>query len=227
MCAKRLNGAIVPPCRRTGLSGLRAKRPYTSRKGLLLMRTILVTIAIGITVLLIGGCGISASPTATQPPTATSTTTARSTIPASATPIPASPTPMSLGVSRQEIYQALLNLNIGFLPLNKHTNEWYSTMLPNGDISFDIFGSSSRVDAVEMWFRLDAPVGQTARSMRALYAVTMPERQAEVEAWVERTLATLSPEGKVRDQTEINGVYATLQLVPRLRQVFLSIDIAK
>ena len=143
------------------------------------------------------------------------------------TPLPVSPTPMSLGVSRQEVYQALLNLNIGFLPLNKHTNEWYSTMLPNGDFSFDIFGSSSRVEAVEMWFRLDAPVGQTARSMRALYAVTMPERQAEVEAWVERTLATLSPEGKARDQTEINGVYATLQLVPRLRQVFLSIDIAK
>ena len=225
MCAKRLNGAIVPPCRRTGLSGLRAKRPYTSRKGLLLVRTILVTIAIGITVLLIGGCGVSASPTATQPPTATSTTTARSTIPW--TPLPVSPTPMSLGVSRQEVYQALLNLNIGFLPLNKHTNEWYSTMLPNGDFSFDIFGSSSRVEAVEMWFRLDAPIGQTARSMRALYAVTMPERQAEVEGWVERTLATLSPEGKARDQTEINGVYATLQLVPRLRQVFLSIDIAK
>ena len=160
MCAKRLNGAIVPPCRRTGLSGLRAKRPYTSRKGLPPMRTILVTIAIGITVLLIGGCGVSASPTATQPPTATSTTTARSTIPW--TPLPVSPTPMSLGVSRQEVYQALLNLNIGFLPLNKHTNEWYSTMLPNGDISFDIFGSSSRVEAVEMWFGLDAPVGQTA-----------------------------------------------------------------
>ena len=134
---------------------------------------------------------------------------------------------MSLGVSRQEVYQELHNLNIGLLPLNKHTNEWHSTMLPNSDISFDIFGSSSRVEAVEMWYRLDAPVGQTARAMRALYAVTMPEHQAEVEAWVNRMLVTLSPEGKVRDQTEINGVYVTLQLVPKLRQAFLSIDIAK
>ena len=201
---------------------IRDKSPILAARGLLLIRTILVTIAIGITVLLIGGCGVSASPTATQPPTATSTTTARSTIPW--TPLPISPTPMSLGVSRQEVYQALLNLNIGFLPLNKHTNEWHSTMLPNGDITIEIFGPANRVEAVELWFRGSAPTHAVLRSTETLIETVIPKQQEQGTEWFLNAMELMGEQGTEKLQARLGDMYLTLQLVPSLKSVFFSID---
>ena len=70
--------------------------------------------------------------------------------------------------TRQQIYEALDSLQIGFLPLNRHTDEFYSTMLPNGEISVDIFGLSETLEAVELWFSVDVPAEKSYSAIEAL-----------------------------------------------------------
>ena len=62
------------------------------------------------------------------------------------------------GVGRQEVYKRFKNLNIGLLPLNRHTDEWYSTSLPDVGIMIDIFGPSSGVQTIEAIFKISPAV---------------------------------------------------------------------
>ena len=126
--------------------------------------------------------------------------------------------------TRQQVYGAIDSLQMGFLPLSQHTDEFYSTMLPNGEISVDMFGQAAALEAVELWFSVDAPAENSYRVIEALVGTFVPDRQEEGFQWVLDSVGVIAEGDIEKVQTSIGGMYLTLQLVPNLRSFFLSLD---
>ena len=128
----------------------------------------------------------------------------------------------------QGVFSSLLDsLNIGLLPLNRHADDWVSTMLPNVDISIDIFGPSSRVETVELWFRRSVPTGTAQLLVEALASTIIPEQQAQSKQWFSDSLELMERTGEQKQQTSVGEMYLTLQWVASLNQYFFSIDVEK
>ena len=124
------------------------------------MRAIVAILAI-FAILALAGCSTT-SPTATLTPSPTASPTATPTAKPTATPTatpesltpgptvePAAtlvPAPIITGISRRQAYDRLKALNIGLFPLDRHTNEMYSTATRGAGLVIDIFGTSTRVD---------------------------------------------------------------------------------
>ena len=139
----------------------------------------------------------------------------------------ASPAKTSVSrVSHEGLYKALDELDAGFLPLNTHTDEWVSTMLPNGDVTIDIFGPADQVEAVELWFRIDMePLRPASGAMEVLFKTMSPEAWADGVNWFIGNVGSLDSTGEDNIQTTLGQWYLTLQFLPKLRQVFFSIDL--
>ena len=138
------------------------------------------------------------------------------------TPTPtARPTPP--GVSRQQVGRAIQSLDTGFLPLNRHTDDFYSMMLPNGDVVIDIFGTANHVEAVEATYRLTAAdAGSLVTG--AVLQLMLPEGQWDAGwDWLDRAFGDLSA-SQTKVQTRIGNKYLTLYFIPRLSSVMFSID---
>ena len=174
------------------------------------MRVVLVFVAL-ITLGLVAACGGESPPTPTPTPTMIAVPTS--------TVAPAA--------SRQEVYQALDSLGIGLLPLNRHTDDYVSTMLPNADITIDIFGPADRVEAVELWFRRSVPMGTAQALVEALASTIIPGQQVQSTLWFRNSLNSIEPTVEQKQQTYVEGMYLTLQFAPNLNQYFFSIDIEK
>ena len=146
--------------------------------------------------------------------------TPRPTLVPTPTPI-ARPTPP--GVSRQQVGRAIQSLDIGFLPLNRHTDDFYSMMLPNGDVIIDIFGTANHVEAVEATYRLTA-ADAGALVTGAVLQLMLPEGQWDAGwDWLDRAFDDLSA-SRTKVQTRIGDKYLTLYFIPRLASVMFSID---
>ena len=152
------------------------------------MRVVLLFIVL-ITLGLVVACG-EAEPTPTATPT-----------------VIAAPTPTVATVqfaptaTRQEVYRALDSLNIGLLPLNRHTDDWVSTMLPNADITIDIFGPADRVEAVELWFRRSLPARTVQLLVESLVATIIPGQQVQSTLWFRNSLNSMEPTVEQKQQT--------------------------
>ena len=117
------------------------------------MRVVLAFVAL-ITLGLVAACGGESPPTPTPIAAPTSTIATVQVAPEA---------------SRQEVYRALDSLNIGLLPLDRQgMDDWWSTRLPNVDITIDIFGPEKRVEAVEMWYRQHVPESTVESIVEAL-----------------------------------------------------------
>ena len=128
--------------------------------------------------------------------------------------------------SRQEVYEALDSLNLGLLPLDRQgMDDWWSTRLPNADITIDIFGPPDRVEAVEVWFRHGAPASRNIPLLvEALVATIIPEQEAQSMSWFRDSLESIEQTGEQKQQTSEGAMYLTLQWVENLNQYFFSID---
>ena len=182
------------------------------------MRVVLLFVAL-ITLGLIAtvGCGESAltptpTPTVIVAPTPTVAT------------VQVAPT-----ATRQEVYEALDSINLGLLPLDRQgMDDWWSTRLPNADITIDIFGPPDRVEAVEVWFRHGAPASRNIPLLvESLVATIIPGQQVQSTLWFRNSLNSMEPTVEQKQQTYIEGMYLTLQFAPKLNQYFFSIDIEK
>ncbi len=133
------------------------------------------------------------------------------------TPIPGPPP------SHQAIYNEPNALNIGLLPLNRHTDNFYSTRQPNGAISIDTFGPAHQLDAVELTYRVkDAIAEDVVRSLIALMESMVPDQVQEALKWVSKEIEGLGPENK-KIQTRVGTMYLTLYHLPP-NSVVVSID---
>lgn len=131
----------------------------------------------------------------------------------------------ALRVSRQGIYKGLDELNVGFLPLNTHSDEWVSTMLPNGDVSVDIYGPTDQVEAVELWFRIEMePLHPATGAIETILKALTPNEWIDGLNWFVASVGSLDKTGKDKVQATLGQWYLTVQYVPTLRQIFFSID---
>ena len=158
----------------------------------------------------------------------------QSEVPSGTPTLIASPTPtvatapVTPTASRQEVYAALDNLSIGLLPLDRQgRDDWWSTRLPNADITIDIFGPEDRVEAVELWYRRSVPTSTAASVVEALAATIIPGQQVQSTSWFRNSLNSMEPTVEQKQQTYVEGLYLTLQYVPKLNQYFFSIDSEK
>ena len=177
------------------------------------MRFVLLFIVL-ITLGLVAACGGESPPT----PTATPILIAHPTpTVATAQDVPTA--------SRQEVYEALDSLNLGLLPLDRHgMDDWWSTRLPNVDITIDIFGPEKRVEAVEMWYRQHVPESTVESIVEALVATIVPEQEAQSMSWFRDSLESIEQTREQKQQTSAGAMYLTFQWVPNLNQYFFSID---
>ena len=131
--------------------------------------------------------------------------------------------PRSLDVSRQEVYSAFDDLDIGLLPLNTHGDEWVSTMLPNGDISIDIFGIPRRTQAIELWFRIPGS-GQMGDVAQAALQIMSPEEWRDGLRWMGDRIDYLNPTGQRKERSTLGDLRLALQYSAKTNRVFFSID---
>ena len=101
--------------------------------------------------------------------------------------------------------------------------EHYSTMSPNGDLSFDIFGSANEVEAVELWYRKSVSGSTIVPVVETLIGSLVPAHRTEGLRWFE---GAMNQAGK--HQTHLGGMYLTFYCCDDiLQRAFFSIDIEK
>ena len=122
------------------------------------------------------------------------------------------------------MYKRFKNLNIGLLPLNRHTDEWYSTSLPDVGIMIDIFGPSSGVQAIEAIFKISpALAAKMDHVVGVMLQIALGDDWQDGERWIVRSLGQLSAEHK-QAQVKMGRAYLTLNFIPDLEWVLLSVD---
>ena len=207
------------------------------------MRAIVAILAI-FAILALAGCSappptatltpsLTASPTATPTPkpTATPTATPESLAPGptvmpTATLAPRTPAPIITGISRQQAYDRLKALSIGLLPLDRHMDDFYSTRLPDGGIVIDIFGTSTRVEAIESTFRLPEVAAKMDPVVGVMLEIALGDDWGGGYQWVLRSIEALS-ETNVKAQTIMNGVYLTLYFISSIDAVMFTVDMER
>lgn len=179
------------------------------------MLRILGCLVVGGMMLLAAAC--QQGMTATPPPTPT----------AESTPIPPTPTvettPSYGVISRQQLYEALQYLDIGLMPLVRHTDEMFNTRRSSGDIAIDIFGPANHVEAVEADFRLTAR-DDGAMVMGALLLLMLPESEWDAGwDWLDQDLPSLSASQR-KVQQQVGDMYLTLYFMPSRAAIIFSVD---
>ena len=141
-----------------------------------------------------------------------------------ATPTPTPAPADQFGINRQQVYEAFTNLNIGLLPLNRHTDEWVSTMLPNGNIMIDIIGPSDGIQAIETTFRLTAETAVLIDFVaETMLQIVLGNDWRNGQEWVVPEMEKLSQD-RPKIQTRMGGIYLTLYYIPRIESVMFSVD---
>ena len=143
-------------------------------------------------------------------------------------PIAATDPPDSsdFGLNYKQFHKMLEEEGLGFLPLNKHSNDHYSTMLHNGDIFMELFGAKNRVKAVETTIRLNPEVQfKSYIVMRIMLLVALGEYSKPGEKWAFEEMKNLVARGKI--QTKMRGAYLTLYSIPKIKAFMFSVDIEK
>ncbi len=143
----------------------------------------------------------------------------------------AAPTPLAttgdFGVSRQDAFSSFKQLSIGLMPLNKHTNDWYSTKTRTGDITVDIFGPSEGVNAIEATFRLQASTLAIIDPLvRKMLQIAMGSQWREGETWVVSKIDDLNLTQK-KLQTKKGKAWLTLYYLPSTESVMFSVDVER
>ena len=174
----------------------------------------------------------TATPTATPEslaprPTARPTATLvppRPTARPTATLVPRTPAPIITGISRQQAYDRFEALNIGLLPLERHTDEWYSTAIRGAAILIDIFGTRTRVEAIESIFRLPEGAAKMDTVVGAMLEIALGDDWGGGYQWVLRSIEEDLSEANVPAQTRMNGVYLTLYFISSIDSVMFTVD---
>ena len=129
------------------------------------------------------------------------------------------------GISRQQAYDRFKALNIGLLPLDRHTNEMYSTRLPDAGIVIDIFGTSTSVEAIESTFRLTPEVAAKMDIVVwEMLEIALGDDWGGGYRWVLTSMQEDLSEANVKEQTRMNGVYLTLYFIPSIESVMFTVD---
>ena len=171
----------------------------------------------------------SLAPRPTARPTATPTATPESLAPRptarpTATLVPRTPAPIITGISRQQAYDRFEALNIGLLPLDRHTDEWYSTAIRGAAIVIDIFGTRTRVEAIESIFRLPEAAAKMDPVLGAMLEIALGDDWGGGYLWVLRSIEEDLSETNVKAQTRMNGVYLTLYFISSIDAVMFTVD---
>ena len=171
----------------------------------------------------------SLAPRPTARPTATPTATPESLAPRptarpTATLVPRTPAPIITGISRQQAYDRFEALNIGLLPLERHTDEWYSTAIRGAAILIDIFGTRTRVEAIESIFRLPEGAAKMDTVVGAMLEIALGDDWGGGYQWVLRSIEEDLSEANVPAQTRMNGVYLTLYFISSIDSVMFTVD---
>ena len=160
------------------------------------------------------------APTPTLVPRPTPRPTARPT----ATLVPRTPAPIIIGISRQQAYDRFEALNIGLLPLDRHTDEWYSTAIRGAGIVIDIFGTRTRVEAIESIFRVPEGAAKMDTVVGAMLEIALGDDWGGGYQWVLRSIEEDLSEANVKAQTRMNGVYLTLYFISSIDSVMFTVD---
>ena len=182
----------------------------------------------------LAGCSTSTptatlTPSPTAKPTATPTATPESLAPRptarpTATLVPRTPAPIITGISRQQAYDRFEALNIGLLPLDRHTDEWYSTAIRGAGILIDIFGTRTRVEAIESTFRVPEGAAKMDTVVGAMLEIALGDDWGGGYQWVLRSIEEDLSEANVKAQTRMNGVYLTLYFISSIDSVMFTVD---
>ena len=166
--------------------------------------------------------GVKESQASVPTPTPTLTTTA--------TPggrVLPTPRPNHFGISRDQVYRKFQDLNIGLIPLDRHTNDWYSTRLRDGSIDIDILGPSSGVQAIESAFRLSPEVlAKMDPVVNTMLQIAMGDNWQDGVEWITEALERLSASHK-KVQDKMGRIYLTLYLIPSIQSVMFSVDMER
>ena len=137
------------------------------------------------------------------------------------------PSRNDFGVARQQVHMELQNLNLGFMPLNKHQDDWYSTMLPNVNIVVDIFGPGHGVKAIETTFRLNLETLSVIDPvMEVMFLTALGEDWEDGLKWVVAGLERLGPDNK-KLQQKVGSAYLTLYFLESTESVMFSVDMER
>ena len=182
----------------------------------------------------LAGCSTSTptatlTPSPTAKPTATPTATPESLAPRptarpTATLVPRTPAPIITGISRQQAYDRFEALNIGLLPLDRHMDEWYSTAIRGAGIVIDIFGTRTRVEAIESTFRMPEGAAKMDTVVGAMLEIALGDDWGGGYQWVLRSIEEDLSEANVNAQTRMNGVYLTLYFISSIDSVMFTVD---
>ena len=202
------------------------------------MSTIVTILAI-LAIFALAGCSTT-SPTATMTPSPTTFPTATPTAKPTATPIATPenlapgptveptatlvPAPIITGISRQQAYDRLKALNIGLFPLDRHTNEMYSTATRGAGLVIDIFGTSTRVEAIESTFILPEVAAKMDPVVGVMLEIALGDDWGGGYQWVLRSIENDLSETNVKVQTRMNGVYLTLYFIKSIDAVMFTVD---
>ena len=126
-------------------------------------------------------------------------------------------------VSLAKAHNAFKALDIGFLALNQHTDEWCSITRSNGDITVDLYGPPSNMQAIETDFRLTAR-HDAATVMGTALELMLPasDEQAGWD-WLEDTIDSLSG-SRAKVQEKIGRMYLTIWVIPERASMMFSVD---
>ena len=146
-----------------------------------------------------------------------------------ATPTLSTPTHVpSLGVTCAQVYQSLVASSVSWVPqgrLNRHTEDWHSTMTPNGAIMVDLFGPCTGLEAVEIWFRQTAPLDQVIITRDIVVAAAAPNHAAKVGAWFDDALERMVETGDLVQRERLSQIYLTMAYLERSNQFAYTMDV--
>ena len=126
-------------------------------------------------------------------------------------------------VSLAKVHNAFKALDVGFLGLNRHTDEWYSITRSNGDITVDMYGPPHNIQAIETDFRFSASYDAAMVMGTALELMLPADQEQRGWDWLENTTVSLSGD-KVKVQEKIGRMYLTVWVIPERASMLFSVD---
>ena len=191
-------------------------------------------IGLGVLILTVACSSSSPAPTSTPTPstpiaTPTLAPAATPTLAPTSTPTLSTPTHVpSLGVTCAQVYQSLVASSVSWVPqgrLNRHTEDWHSTMTPNGAIMVDLFGPCTGLEAVEILFWQTAPPDQIIITRDIVVVAAMPDHAAEVGAWFDDALDRMGETGDLVQRERLSLIYLTMAYAERWKWFVFTMDV--
>ena len=148
------------------------------------------------------------------------------------TPTPAasvSPSPVSARtVTRQAVRSVFERAGFEFTGHGELSPDWYTGNIWDGSgVSIDIFGPAHKIEAVEVWFRIntaqDSGVG-FAMSVARLISIIDENDVKKVASWMADKMPELPDAGKDGFIRHFGRFSCQLQITSDLNQVLLSVE---